>query len=226
MPTGNRLVPCGLVRAVTVIAVACALVVAVLGVWFSDQRTGTALDQNVYWAVYKQFVGERGLLRAMLTPTEPVLLVVVILLVVMLAIARNRPRLAVLAVTGPLVSVALTSGVLKPLFGRTINNGLAFPSGHTAGMVSVLTVLVLAVVAGVRPPWRTSLTSLVIVGALVVTVVGATALVGMKFHYVTDTIGGACMAVATVVAVALAIDWVAAKRKRLTELPVQTGVAL
>lgn len=219
--------PCGLFRAITVIAVACALVVAVLGVWFSDQRAGTALDQNVYWAVYKQFVGERGLLRAMLTPTEPVLLVVVVLLVVMLAIARNRPRLAVLAVVGPLVSVALTSGVLKPLFGRTINNGsLAFPSGHTAGMVSVLTVLVLAVVAGVRPPWRSSLTSLVIVSALVVTVVGATGLVGMKFHYVTDTIGGACTAVATVLAVALVIDWVAAKRKRLTELPVQTGVAL
>jgi membrane-associated phospholipid phosphatase len=93
-------------------------------------------------------------------------------------------------------------------------------------MVAVLTVLVLAVVAGVRPPWRSSLTSLVIVGALVVTVVGATALVGMKFHYVTDTIGGACMAVATVLAVALVIDWAAAKRKRLTELPVNRGGAV
>jgi membrane-associated phospholipid phosphatase len=148
----------------------------------------------------------------------------------MLAVARRRPRLAVLAVAGPLAAVLLNSAVLKPLFGRTINNGsLAFPSGHTAGLVAVLTVLIIAVISGVRPPWRKSVTSLVIVGASVITGVGSTALIGMKYHYVTDTFGGFGVAVATVLGLALAIDQVTLKRARMTALRNETatsGVAL
>jgi membrane-associated phospholipid phosphatase len=227
---GSRLVPGGTVRPVLVISALCAVVLTVLGVVFSHHRSGSAFDDWVYWAVYKQFVGQRGLLEAMLVPTEPVLLIVVIGLVVMLAIARGRARLAILAVTGPLVTVGLNSLVLKPLIGRTINNGsLAFPSGHTAGLVSVLTVLVLAAVTGVRPPWRKSLMALVILGAVVLTVIAAAALVGMKYHYVTDAVGGACVAVLTVLLVALLIDRLAERRGRTTaqrKHPVTSGVAL
>ncbi|MET0233089.1 MAG: phosphatase PAP2 family protein [Kibdelosporangium sp.] len=226
----TRLVPAGFVRLIAAISGACLIVVVVMGLMLGSDRVGTAFDQNVYWAVYKQFVGERGMLRAMLVPTEPVLLVVVVGLIVMAAVARQRPRLAILAVAGPLVTVTLTSAVLKPLFGRTINNGsLAFPSGHTSGLVAVLTVLVIAVVSGARPPWRKSLTTLAIVGAGLVAVVGATALVGMKYHYVTDTVGGACMAVGVVLLAALTIDWMADRRRQTSagrEQPVTSGVAL
>lgn len=216
-PTVTRLVPAGLVPLFVVLASVSGLVVAALGLLFSGQRVSSALDENVYWTVYKQFVGERGLLEAMLVPTEPVLLVIVIGLIVMVAIARHRPRLAVLAVAGPLIASLLSSPVLKPLFGRTINNGsLAFPSGHTTGMVSVLTVLVLATVT-MRKSW----TILAIVGALVIAVVGATALVGMKYHYVTDTVGGAGVAIAVVLTTALLIDRVAGRRARTTVEPQQ-----
>jgi membrane-associated phospholipid phosphatase len=208
-----------------VISAVCALVVAGLGLLFGRQQVGSSFDQTVYWVIYKQFVGERGLLRAMLVPTEPVLLAVVIGLIVMLAVARRRPRLAILAVAGPLVAVGLNSVVLKPLFGRTIDGSLAFPSGHTTGLVAVLTVLTLAVVAGVRPPWRKSVTSLVIVGALVVTAVAATALIGMKYHYVTDTVGGACTAVTTVLVIAFGIDWIVAKRRQPTAQRDQTATS-
>nr|WP_052477871.1 phosphatase PAP2 family protein [Kibdelosporangium sp. MJ126-NF4]CEL14616.1 putative integral membrane protein [Kibdelosporangium sp. MJ126-NF4] len=209
-PTITRLVPHGLVPLVVVLASMCALVVTVLGLLFAGQRTGTAVDDFVHWSVYRQFVGERSLLQAMLTPTEPVLLVIVISLIVMGAVALRRPRLAVLAVAGPLLSAVISSAVLKPAFGRTINNGsLAFPSGHTATMVAVLTVLVLAALR-----MRASMVVLAAVGALVVAVIGATALVGMKYHYVTDTVGGACVAIATVLTVALVIDRVAGRRTR------------
>jgi membrane-associated phospholipid phosphatase len=226
----TRLVPARLIRLVAAIAGICLLVVALMGFLLGGQRVGTSFDQSVYWTVYKQFVGESGLLRAMLVPTEPVLLAVAVGLIVMVAVARHRPRLAILAVAGPLVTVLLTSGVLKPLFGRTINNGsLAFPSGHTSGLVAVLTVLVIAVVSNVGPPWRKSVTTLVIVGATLVSVVGATALIGMKYHYVTDTVGGACMAVGTVLLVAITIDWMAFRRRQMTAEREQTatsGVAL
>ncbi|ONI79583.1 hypothetical protein ALI144C_27040 [Actinosynnema sp. ALI-1.44] len=207
---------------IVVLASVCALVVTTLGLIFAGQRTGTAVDDSVHWAVYRQFVGERGLLQAMLTPTEPVLLVIVIGLIVMVAVARGRPRLAVLAVAAPLLSAVFSSAVLKPAFGRTINNGsLAFPSGHTATMVAVLTVLVIATVTT-----RTTVLVLTAVGALVVAVIGATALVGMKYHYVTDTVGGACVAIATVLTVALVIDRVADRRVRKSvpvEQPATSG---
>jgi membrane-associated phospholipid phosphatase len=215
-----------MVRPVAVVAALCALVVITLGLVFGDKRTGSWLDQQVYLMVYKQFVGDRELLQAMLVPTEPVLLIVVLSLVVMVAVARRRPRLAVLAVAGPLLAVSLNGFVLKPLIGRTINNGsLAFPSGHTTGMVAMLTVLTLAVVTCARPSWRASLTALVIAGSVMVTTVGATALTGMRYHYATDTAGGACLAVATVLAVALGIDRLAAKRRR-PAAAAASGVAL
>jgi membrane-associated phospholipid phosphatase len=212
-----------MVRPVVVIVVACAAVVVGLGLFFHHQRDGLPLDHAVYGLVYRNFVGERGLLQAMLVPTEPVLLVVVVALFVMLAVARRRPRVALLAVAGPLLAVGLNAVVFKPLVDRTINNGnLAYPSGHTTGLVAVLTVLVLATVTSRVPK---SLMSLVIVAALVITAVAATALVGMKYHYVTDTVGGACLAVATVLGVALAIDGGAAKRGTVAETAA-SGVAL
>jgi membrane-associated phospholipid phosphatase len=218
-----RLVTQGMVRPVVVIVVACAAVVLGLGLLFHHQRDGLPLDHAVYGMVYRNFVGERGLLQAMLVPTEPVLLVIVVALFVMLAVARRRPRVALLAVVGPLLAVGLNAVVFKPLVDRTINNGnLAYPSGHTTGLVAVLTVLVLATVTSRVPK---PLVSLVIIVALVVTVVAATALVGMKYHYVTDTVGGACLAVATVLGVALAIDAGAAKRGRVGKTAA-SGVAL
>jgi membrane-associated phospholipid phosphatase len=218
-----RLVTQGMVRPVVVIVVACAAVVLGLGLLFHHQRDGLPLDHAVYGMVYRNFVGERGLLQAMLVPTEPVLLVIVVALFFMLAVARRRPRVALLAVVGPLLAVGLNAVVFKPLVDRTINNGnLAYPSGHTTGLVAVLTVLVLATVTSRAPK---PLVSLVIIVALVVTVVAATALVGMKYHYVTDTVGGACLAVATVLGVALAIDAGAAKRGRVGRTTA-SGVAL
>jgi membrane-associated phospholipid phosphatase len=213
-----------MVRPVVAISALCAAVVIALGLAFGRQPVGSALDQSVYSMIYKQFVGERALLQAMLMPTEPVLLIIVIALVVMLAIARHRPRLAVLAIAGPLVSVGLCSAVLKPLFARTINNGsLAFPSGHTSGLVSVLTVLILAVLTNTRA--GKALKSLVIVAGFVIAAVAAVALVGMKYHYITDTVGGGFLAVTTVLAVALGIDWVASKRRQVTKVAT-SGVAL
>lgn len=212
-----------MVRPVVVIVVACAAVVIGLGLLFHHQRDGLPLDHAVYGLVYRNFVGERGLLQTMLVPTEPVLLVIVVALFVMLAVARRRPRIALLAVVGPLLAVGLNAVVFKPLVDRTINNGnLAYPSGHTTGLVAVLTVLVLATVTSRVPK---SLMSLVIVVALAITAVAATALVGLKYHYVTDTVGGACLAVATVLGVALAIDGGAAKRHQLTRTAA-SGVAL
>ncbi|TCO52433.1 PAP2 superfamily protein [Actinocrispum wychmicini] len=205
------------------VSAVCALVVVTLGLMFHQQRVGTPFDQAVYGEVYKRFVGERELLETMLMPTDPILLVVVVALFVMLMIARRRPRVAILAVVAPLLAVGV-SGVLKPMIDRTINNAnnLAFPSGHTTSMVAVLTVFVLTVVTSGT---HKSLMALTIVGAFGVAVVAATGLIGMKYHYVTDVIGGACLAVATVLATALAIDWGATKRQR-SRKTVVSGVAL
>lgn len=127
-------------------------------------------------------------------------------LIAALAVAcllRGWRRGAVLAVVGPTLAGAITQYLLKPLVDRTISGGLAFPSGHTTGAVGIaLVVVILALRARLRRPARIALIIVAVVYAVGIPI----ALIVGHFHYATDTVGGACVASATVLAVALAVD--------------------
>lgn len=102
------------------------------------------------------------------------------------ALWRKRWRLAVVAAVCPPLAVATAQG-LKQLFGRGNDGGLAYPSGHITGLVSVAGMVVL--VAGCRL-WA-------VVSAAVVALVGMV-VVGTSFHYFTDTVGALLLATAYV----------------------------
>jgi undecaprenyl-diphosphatase len=105
---------------------------------------------------------------------------------------------------GPgLTGVATTT--LKPLVGRTIDGGLAFPSGHTGGATALGVVAALLLITVLRPATGTS-ALLLSAGALVSGGAMALALVSDRVHYPTDTVGGFCVAVAVVLASALVIE--------------------
>ena len=213
----RRLMPPGLSRPAAVVALLCALTTVILGMRYRGDPAGGWLDQGVHAAIDSAFPGRHWLLQVMLTPSEPVVVGIVIGIIALVAMFRRRPNVVVLVVTGPVAAVTLGSVILKPVFGRTYQGHLAFPSGHTASLVSVLTVLTLLVAAATRPPWRVRLTSLAIMGSLTLTGIVATALVGLKAHYVTDTVGGFCCGVATVLVAALTIDRIGLWRR--TESP-------
>jgi membrane-associated phospholipid phosphatase len=93
------------------------------------------------------------------------------------ALWRRRWRLAAVTALCPPVAVA-TAQLLKQLFGRDNDGGLAYPSGHVTGLVSIAGMVVL--VAGGRL-WA-------VVAAAVVVLLGMV-VVGTSFHYFTDTVG-------------------------------------
>ena len=140
----------------------------------------------------------------------PIAVALVVLAALGLAL-RGRRGLA-LVLVGPPAAMVTTSIVLKPLIGRTHEGGLAFPSGHTTAFASTaLTAGVLLfgwVVVPVAVRWIGG-----VVLAVAVVAVGL-ALVAGGFHYFTDTVGGAGVAIAVVIAAALLVDAVADARGR------------
>jgi undecaprenyl-diphosphatase len=123
--------------------------------------------------------------------------------------AAHRYRVAALAVVGPGVSAALTEWVLKPLVGRRLDHGLAFPSGHTTGTVALAVVLIVFLMGPSRPRVPLPLRLLICLAASAWAVLVAISLVSVGDHYTTDTIGGLCVSIAIGIAVSFAIDAVA-----------------
>ncbi|MEO3758724.1 phosphoesterase PA-phosphatase [Mycobacterium sp. B14F4] len=118
-------------------------------------------------------------------------LIGVLVAVVVVALRQRRWRLAAMAVVAPPVGIAFVR-VLKPIFDRQKEGGLAYPSGHitTTTIVMGLVILVAgaawwAVVAGI------SAVALAMIG------------VGSTFHYFTDVVGGLLLGSAIVCVVAI-----------------------
>ena len=131
--------------------------------------------------------------RRLLFFTDPWLLTIVLMFGIAVALFLGRRRLALVMALSPLIGIALAQ-VLKPLFGRRSGEALAYPSGHTIAVVTVMGMLVL--VAGAAW-WALAV-------AAVVTVLG---IIGqaVTYHYFTDTagallLGSAVVCVAAVVA--------------------------
>ncbi|SFK04575.1 PAP2 superfamily protein [Amycolatopsis sacchari] len=169
-------------------AAATALaVVVVLGVWSPEplmrgRGDGSALPE---------------LLSLFLRPTEPYVLIPLVALAVAVSALRRDRAAVLLCLAGPTVPLALNTWLLKPLFDHHIGSYLAYPSGHTVGLVSVLTVLVLLA----RPGTARAVT---VSAAAVVTVAAGFGLVGSGYHYPLDVVGGTCFAVACVLTLSLA----------------------
>jgi len=109
--------------------------------------------------------------------TDPRVLLVMLVIAVGIALWHKRWRLAAIVALTPQLAVFIERG-LKELFGRHKGGALAYPSGHTVLMVSVLGVIVVAAGA--------VLWSRVLAGIFV-----PLGMLGQAFtyHYFTDTIG-------------------------------------
>ncbi len=129
---------------------------------------------------------------------SPYLVVAVAVLLGGLALRRKDRVAAGICVAGPLVAVALTELVGKPLVDRHMRTTLAFPSGHAtdAGVVAALVLVVLFRWGGFGP--LVLGTPLVALVPLLVSV----AVVGLGRHYATDALAGVAVGVASVLSVA------------------------
>jgi undecaprenyl-diphosphatase len=186
---------------------ACVTVTAVLGVLFAHQSRPDWLDQAVDSRVQSALAGQSALMHWVIQLGTPVpVTVLTVALAVACLLAGNRRGAALTVISVP-AAEAITELVLKPLIGRTTGgDGFSFPSGHTTG-VFVLAGCFALLLAG--PQWlgiARRLRLVLALAAFCVASIVAVFLVAVRFHYFTDTIGGAAVAIGTVLSMALVLD--------------------
>ncbi|GAA4207908.1 phosphatase PAP2 family protein [Actinocatenispora rupis] len=189
--------------AVVCVAIGAVVVTAGLGARYSGVASG---GRDPSLGLY------RWPAEALVALGSPVAVVLETVALFGFLVRRRWIRAAVLAALAPPVATALTEVVLKPIVDRTRGGSLAYPSGHTTGIFAVAMVVVVLMAASVwlSPTVRAGVAAAAIGVAMAV----AAASVAVGDHFATDTVGGACVAIATVLVLGVIVDAVADRRAR------------
>jgi len=113
---------------------------------------------------------------------------------------------AVLAAAAVPVANGLVEGLLKPLVHRTYLGNLTYPSGHTTAIFALAATVTVLLLVPPRPATAGALLVLIPAVACAAGVVTAIGLIGLRFHYFTDTVAGAAVGIGTVCGLALLLD--------------------
>ena len=200
-------------RLAAVLLPCCAALIAILGVLFVHQASADGFDRRLDSPVITWFAGHQGLGQWLLLPGSPLAAAVLSVAIAVACLLGGRLNGAVLAVTAVPVADGLNDGLLKDLVDRTYLGVLTYPSGHTT---AVFTLAAMVSVLLLSPPGRDKPHAVRILVSALACATGiavATALVGLRFHYVTDTLAGAALGIGTVCGLALLIDLLTARRR-------------
>jgi membrane-associated phospholipid phosphatase len=193
-------------RPAAVLVTGCAAVTASLALVFAGRTRPDGLDAAVD-AHVRSALGRYGAqthLLAGLGGLGPVAVLTTAL--VLACLVTRRWRGAALAGLAVPAAVALTEYVLKPLVGRTIRGYPSFPSGHATAMFALAAACAVLLAGPARPRLPGAVRLLLVVGAALVAVAVATAMVARGYHYFTDTVAGTAVAIGVVLLAALLID--------------------
>jgi undecaprenyl-diphosphatase len=185
---------------------ACAIVIVVLGLLFNGQTGPDGFDNAADSPVIAFFSGQRTLLSWLAVPGTLIPAIAISAAIAVGCLIARRPNGAVLAVTAVPVATGLNDGLLKHLFHRTYLGQIAFPSGHTAAVTALTATLAVLLLA---PPQQASTRKVrvaLVAMACVITATVATGVIGLRWHYFTDTVAGAAVGLGTVCALALLLD--------------------
>ncbi len=182
-----------------------ALVVAVGGIIAAGKSHGNALDQPIDSWIVGQLGTHLGALRLIskVGLATPFVLTPVLVLASLAARRLNGAALAAISVP---VAASLTQFVLKPLVHERIGSALTYPSGHTTGVfavAAVISVLLLNPPGGRPAPWL-RIVVVVLAAGLGCTV--GVAMIGLDYHYFTDTVAGLAVSTGVVLATAFGLD--------------------
>jgi membrane-associated phospholipid phosphatase len=184
----------------------CVAVPAILGTLFAHQRQPSWLDMAVDDRVQASLGRHLASLNSLTQLGTPVPVTAMIVLLVLACLATRRWRGAALVAVAVPAAAALTELLLKPFIHRTIRGVLSFPSGHSTGMFALAGGCAVLLVGPSRPPIPAALRLFLALIAYLAAGAVAVALVGVGAHYFTDTIGGAAVGSAVVLATAFLID--------------------
>jgi membrane-associated phospholipid phosphatase len=198
-------------RAVALVA-CCALFVAVLGVLVAHQAQPDPFDRTVDAPVISWLAGHQGIALWLAFPASTIPAASLSAVIVIICLLACRPNGAVLAALAVPAVAALNDGLLKHLFHRTYLGVLSFPSGHTATMSALATTLTVLLIIPPHPGRTGVLRWLLSAAACLLTIVVALGVIGLRWHYFTDTLAGAAEGAATVGTLALLLDLPFARR--------------
>jgi membrane-associated phospholipid phosphatase len=195
-----------------VLLACCIVLVVVLGVLFAHQASEDWLDHAIdspiiTWLDRYQGLAARLAAPGSLKPTGALSAAIVVA-----CLLRGRLNGAALAATAVPAAAGLNDGLFKPLVHRTYLDGVSYPSGHTAAMSALAaTVAVLLLV----PPQAARIGPLRVLLAGAACMLGcvvAAGVIGLRWHYFTDTVAGAAVGIGTVCGLALLLDLPAVRR--------------
>lgn len=174
-------------------------------------KGGLAADQSIDGRLIYRLRALKGMFVVLIQIGSPTGVALLSAALGLICLAGRDRRAAMYAAFGPPAAGALSEYVLKPLIDRTKEGGLAFPSGHTTGAVSVaLALMVLMLPGGVLAGKSGRIRAALLALTLVLIVGVPTGLIVAQYHYVTDVLGGFFVAAITMTLFALAVDRVAA----------------
>jgi membrane-associated phospholipid phosphatase len=190
----------------------CAILVTVLGVLFAHQTQAGWLDHAVDAPVITWLGGHAGLGRWLVAPGSPIPAAVLSAAIAVACLLAGRLNGAVLAVAAVPAADGLVEGLLKPLVHRTYMGSLVYPSGHTTTVFALAATVTVLLLIPPRPARAGALRVLIPAAACAAGVVVAVGVIGLRWHYFTDTVAGAAVGIGTVCGLALILDLPSARR--------------
>jgi undecaprenyl-diphosphatase len=185
---------------------ACVVVTLAIGVAVARQSTADGFDRVVDDPVIRLLGGHATALYWMEYPGTQVPALVLSLAMAVACLAARRLNGVVLALTAVFVATRFDEWLLKPLFHRTYLGWLSYPSGHTTSVVSIIACYVVLFLLPPRVPKTRAWLPAGLVVLLALLVVTALGVIGLRWHYFTDVVGGAAVGVAAVCALCLLLD--------------------
>lgn len=185
----------------------CAILVALLGALFAHQVTADRFDHAVDSPVITWLGGHPSLALWLAFPGTPIPAAVLSAVIVIGCLLTGRLAGAVLAAVAVPVTAVLNEALLKPVVHRTYLGQITYPSGHTATAFALAATVTVLLLATPRP-----LRMLIPAAACVLGAVVAIGVIGLRWHYFTDTVAGAAVGIGTVCGLALVLDLPAVRR--------------
>ena len=188
------------------LVVGCAVVVVVPGVLFAGQRTADWFDHAVDAPIVAWFTAHQRLALWLVAPGSLYPAIVISAVIVAACLLAGRLNGALLGAAAVPVAEVFSEKLFKPLVDRTLLGGISYPSGHTTAIVALAATLTVLLLRPVKRPSARRARVLILAVAYAVVLGVALGLIGLRWHYFTDTVGGAAVGIGTVGGLALMLD--------------------
>ncbi|HEY6423178.1 MAG TPA: phosphatase PAP2 family protein [Pseudonocardiaceae bacterium] len=189
-----------------IVIVLAIIVVAVSGMHYADQDMPGHLDRGLDAIIRSHIARSQPITRALVSLGDPAQAALLVAAVAGAAAVAKRWSGVLLVIISTVAAATISELILKPVVGRLRYGHLSFPSGHST-VVATIAIATVILLIGARRPRNIALRLLASLVAVAVAVGAAISLISEHVHYTTDTIAGSCVALATVLAVALFIDF-------------------